>query len=181
MDNVLNGNFCYDVALDEVALDSAAVERVSPLYDPETQRALDLFVVLMRCSGSVGEQARKDIAHYKLSVSEFAVLELLYHKGPTPLGAIAEQVLLTSGSMTYVIDQLEKQGLVTRVACPADRRRLYGELTEAGRAKISEIFPGHAEQLRQVMTALTPEEQDEMVRLLKKLGLAQQSGRVEPK
>ena len=141
-------------------------------YDEETQRALRLFVVLTRCCNSVGEQARKDIALYDLSVSEFAVLELLYHKGPTPLGAVAEQVLLTSGSMTYVIDQLEKQRLVNRVHCPTDRRKLYAELTEAGYSKIAAVFPGHAERLRQVMAALTPQEQDTAVKLLKQLGLS---------
>lgn len=143
-------------------------------YDEATQRALHLFVVLARCCNSVSDQARQDIARYDLSGSEFAVLELLHHKGPTPLGAIAEQVLLTSGSMTYVIDQLEKQGLVKRVACPADRRRLYAELTENGRAKIEAIFPGHAERIREVMSALSPAEQDEAARLLKRLGLAAQ-------
>lgn len=142
-----------------------------PLYDEETQRALRLFVVLSRCSNSVAEVARKDIARYDLSVSEFAVLELLYHKGPTPLGEIAEQVLLTSGSMTYVIDQLEKQGLVMRVACPSDRRRLYAQLTETGRTKIAGIFPDHAAQIRQRISTLTAEEQDTAILLLKKLGL----------
>ena len=57
-----------ELALHEVvansldSLDIAELETTTPLYDPETQRALNLFVVLMRCSGSVGEQARKDIA-----------------------------------------------------------------------------------------------------------------------
>ncbi len=102
-------------------------------------------------------------------------MELLYHKGPTLLGAVAERVLLTSGSMTYVIDQLEKQGLVQRVACPKDRRRMYADLTEAGRAKIAAIFPGHAERIRQVMAALSPQEQEQATQLLKQLGLAQKS------
>lgn len=149
-----------------------AKNNITANYDEDTQRALHLFVILMRCCNSVSEQARKDIAQYDLSVSEFAVLELLYHKGRTPLGCIAEQVLLTSGSMTYVIDQLEKQGLVKRVHCPEDRRKLYAELTESGHTKIAAIFPGHAERLRQVMAALTPQEQATALKLLKQLGLS---------
>ena len=141
--------------------------------DAATQQALHLFVVLMRCCNSVMEQSRQDIARNGLSVSEFAVLELLYHKGPTPLGVVAERVLLTNGSMTYVIDQLEKQGLVQRVACPKDRRRMYADLTEAGRVKITAIFPAHAERIRQIMAALSPQEQEQATQLLKQLGLAQ--------
>lgn len=140
-------------------------------YDEDTRRALRLFVTLMRCTNSVGDVARRDIARSNLSGSEFAVLELLYHKGPTPLGAVAAQVLLTSGSMTYVIDQLEKQGLVTRAACPRDRRRLHAVLTDAGQAKIASIFPGHAARITQAMSVLASDEQDELARLLKKLGL----------
>lgn len=143
--------------------------------DAATQQALHLFVVLARCCNSVMEQTRQDIVQYGLSVSEFAVLELLYHKGPTPLGVVAERVLLTSGSMTYVIDQLEKQGLVQRIACPKDRRRMYADLTEAGRVKIAAIFPGHAERIRQIMAALSPQEQEQAASLLKQLGLSQNS------
>ena len=146
-------------------------------YDEDTQRALRLFVVLMRCTNAVGEQARQDILRSELSTTEFAVLELLYHKGPTPLGAVASQVLLTSGSMTYVIDQLEKQGLVTRVACPKDRRKLHAVLTDAGQAKIAAIFPDHAACITQAVSVLSPDEQDELTRLLKKLGLSQRDAK----
>ena len=145
-------------------------------YDAATRQALHLFVVLMRCFNSIAEQMRQDIAQYGLSASEFAVLELLYHKGPTLLGVIAERVLLTSGSMTYVIDQLEKQGLVKRVGCPRDRRRMYADLTETGRVKIAAIFPGHAERIRQVMAALSSQEQEQATQLLKQLGLATVKG-----
>ncbi len=150
-----------------------------PVRDDATQSALHLFVVLMRCTNSITEQMRQEMARYDLSASEFAVLELLYHKGPTALGAIAERVLLTSGSMTYVIDQLEKQGLVMRVACPTDRRRMLADLTESGRAKIAALFPGHAERIRQIMSALSPPEQEQAARLLKQLGLAQERERFQ--
>src|SRR5258708_5610459 len=113
-------------------------------YDPETQRALRLFVILARSANSVSEQAHRNILKHGLKPSEFAVLELLYHKGPTPLGTVAERILLTTGSITHVVDQLEKKGLVRRVPDPKDRRVLHADLTEAGREKIAGIFPDHA-------------------------------------
>jgi MarR family 2-MHQ and catechol resistance regulon transcriptional repressor len=144
-------------------------------YDQETGRALRLFVILSRCFDSVSEHARRDIARYKLSISEFGTLELLYHKGPQPLGEIAERILLTTGSVTYVMDQLEKRGLAQRVACPTDRRVYYAELTADGRALIQTLFPEHAECLRQAVAGLTPEEQETAIQLLKKLGLSAQA------
>ena len=140
--------------------------------DEATRRALRLFIVLTRCQSSVSDHARRDIQRHGLSGSEFGVLEMLYHKGPTTLGVLAERILITSGSLTYVVDQLQKRGLVQRVACPADRRVTYADLTDAGRALIAAIFPEHAEQLRQAVSGLTPEEQETAIALLKKLGLA---------
>lgn len=140
--------------------------------DEATRRALRLFIVLTRCQSSVSEHARRDIQRHGLSTSEFGVLELLYHKGPTALGVIAEQILVTSGSLTYVVDQLEKRGLAQRVACPSDRRVTYADLTEAGRTLIRTLFPNHAEQIREAVSGLTPEEQETAIALLKKLGIA---------
>lgn len=141
-------------------------------YDPETQRALRLFVVLMRCADSVSEHARVHMRRHQFKTSEFAVLELLYHTGPTPLSLIAEKVLLTKASMTYVIDQLEKQGLVQRVNSPKDRRVSYAELTQIGQEKIATAFPDHAQHIQRAVSCLSLEEQEQAIALLKKLGLA---------
>ena len=147
----------------------------SKRYDEETERALRLFVILSRCFDSVSEHARRDTARHKLSGSEFGTLELLYHKGPQPLGEIAERILLTTGSVTYVMDQLEKRGLARRVACPTDRRVSYAELTADGQALMQTLFPQHAECLRKAVSGLTSEEQEAAMKLLKKLGLSAQA------
>jgi len=139
-------------------------------YDEPTRRALKLFVVLARAGASVGEHAREDILRHNLSVSEFGVLEMLWHKGPQPLGEIADRILLTTGSVTYVIDQLQKQGLVERRPCPKDRRVIFAGLTQAGRQRIESIFPEHARRIVRAVSGLTPEEQDRAIALLKKLG-----------
>lgn len=139
--------------------------------DPaETERALSLFRVLARCTNSVMQHARQDIIQQGMKPSEFAVLELLYHKGPTPLSEVARRILLTTGSVTHVIDQMEKQGLVKRVSCEEDRRVLYATLTEAGRARIETSFPPHAERIRQAVSGLDAGEQTQLTQLLKKLG-----------
>ena len=138
----------------------------------ETEKALSLFRVLARCTNSVMRHAEQDIKQQGMKPSEFAVLELLYHKGPTPLSEVARRILLTTGSVTHVIDQMEKQGLVKRVSCEEDRRVLYATLTEAGRARIEAMFPPHAERIRQAVSGLDADEQTQLIQLLKKLGHA---------
>src|SRR5690606_41421846 len=88
--------------------------------------------------------AVKDMQRYGLKATEFAVLELLYHKGRTPLQRIGQHILLTSGSITYTVDKLETKGLLRRVPCPEDRRVTHAELTTAGRALFDRLVPYHA-------------------------------------
>ncbi len=152
----------------------------TPRCDGKTGRALRLFVALTRCYNSVTAHARRDIERHKigehrLNVSEFAVLELLYHRGPTPLGELAQRVLVTTGSITYVVDNLEKRGLVQRVGCPKDRRVCHAALTETGREWIGAIFPDHAGAIERAVSGLTEDEQETLTALLKKMGLAAQA------
>lgn len=141
-------------------------------YGEESERALKLFVTMVRCFDSVSAHARNDIIRHGLNVSEFGVLEFLYHKGAASHGEIAEQILLTTGSVTYVIDQLVKQKLVERKSCPKDRRVIYADLTEQGREKMDAIFPEHVEVIRRAVSGLSAEEQETITGLLKKLGLS---------
>ncbi|MCS6776081.1 MAG: MarR family transcriptional regulator [Chloroherpetonaceae bacterium] len=141
----------------------------------ETERALHLFRVLARCARSVMEHARQDIVAQGMKPTEFAVMELLYHRGPTPLGDIARRILLTTGGVTHVIDQLEKRQWIRRVPCEKDRRVLFAELTEAGRQKMDALFPAHAERIVRAVSALDPTEQLMAIQLLRKLGLGAQA------
>ena len=138
--------------------------------DDDTKRALKLWVVLVKCFDAIAEQDKKSIARFGLIPSEFGVLEALYHKGHLPLKDVGRHLLVTSGSVTYVIDKLEKQGLVQRMACPEDRRVIYACLTDAGRERIEACFPRHAECLRQTLSGLSVEEQEIATVLLRKLG-----------
>ncbi|MDE3181351.1 MAG: MarR family transcriptional regulator, partial [Acidobacteriota bacterium] len=57
-----------------------------------------------------------------LCLSDFGVLEALLHKGPLPVSALGRKVPLSSGSMTAVVDRLERRGWVKRGFAAADRR-----------------------------------------------------------
>ena len=133
--------------------------------------SLRLWVVLNRAVGTISDQLRRQVEAHGLSFTEFAVLEVLLHKGVLPLGAIGEKVLLTSGSMTYVIDKLERRGLLRRRACPDDRRIVHAELTDAGQELMGTVFPEHAATLDAAMAGLSVEERQLAAELVKRLGL----------
>jgi MarR family 2-MHQ and catechol resistance regulon transcriptional repressor len=102
-------------------------------------------------------------------MTEFAVLEILYHKGPLPLGEIRDRILVTGASTTYVVNKLEERGLMVRRSSGDDKRVVLGEITPAGRKLIGEVFPSHVEHLRHLMGALTPQEKRTAIRLMRKL------------
>mgnify|MGYP001336410832 CR=1 FL=1 len=139
--------------------------------EEEIRLSLDLFVVLSRAYRSLMDHSQRDIALSQLNTTEFAVLELLYHKGPHPLQQIGEKILLASGSITYVVDKLEQKGYLRRDPCVNDRRITYATITEEGRKLMAEIFPRHAEAIRQAAAGLNLEEKKQAIALLKKLGL----------
>ena len=94
--------------------------------------ALKLFVVLARAHNAVNDQMSSSMAQLGLTNTEFAILEVLHHKGPLLLGEIQRKILVTSGGITYLVDRLAEKGLVKREECPSDRRARYAVLTPAG-------------------------------------------------
>jgi MarR family 2-MHQ and catechol resistance regulon transcriptional repressor len=134
------------------------------------ERALKLFVVLQRCASAVmgNFQGRADL--YDLTLTEFEILEALYHKGPLLLGDVQRKILLSSGGVTYAIDRLADKGLVERRECASDRRARYAALTPKGEGVVSRIFPAIAAHIEETMSALSGREQDVAIDLLRKLG-----------
>jgi MarR family 2-MHQ and catechol resistance regulon transcriptional repressor len=138
--------------------------------DDERQTSLKLFVVLSKVYKTIMDKAAKDIREYGMSLSEFAVLEVLYTKGRIPLQQIGDKILITSGSITYNIDKLERKGLLKRVPGQEDRRVIFAELTDAGNELFDHIFPRHADNLHSKMSGLSTEEKQQVIDMLKVLG-----------
>jgi MarR family transcriptional regulator, 2-MHQ and catechol-resistance regulon repressor len=144
----------------------------STTSDRKQEAALKLWVVLARSFNAVSARLNEDIARHELTPTEFAILEVLYHKGPLLLGEVQRKILVTSGGITYLVDRLVEKGFVKREECAEDRRARYAVLTPAGTALIRKIFPQHASAIEEVLSGLSTAEQREAVQLLKKLGLA---------
>jgi len=135
------------------------------------ERALRLWIALARCYSTFAKAIAAKVQEYDLTTPQFGVLEALYHLGPLSLGELADKLLVTGGNVTYVMDRLEEQGLVYRERSPDDRRVIQAKLTEAGRARIIEVFPGHAEYVAAVAGHLDSDEQEQLRTLLKTLGV----------
>jgi MarR family 2-MHQ and catechol resistance regulon transcriptional repressor len=145
------------------------------LSDPPTPTALKLYVVLSRAAEALHAHTQAHVESHGLTHTEFAILEALHHKGRMLLGEVQKAILVSSGGITFLVDKLEKRGLVRRLPCATDRRARYVELTEQGGELIARIFPGHAEAIRRAMSGLGLGDQRRMIELLKTLGTEAQA------
>jgi len=152
----------------------------SPGWSAREDRALRLWIALARCYATFAKAIAVKVQEYDLTTPQFGVLEALYHLGPITLGDLADKLLVTGGNITYVMDRLEEQGLVYRQRSPEDRRVVQAKLTDAGRAKIAEVFPGHAEYVAVLAGHLRGNEQEKLRTLLKTLGIAVQESQEHP-
>jgi MarR family 2-MHQ and catechol resistance regulon transcriptional repressor len=137
--------------------------------DRDRAATLQLVIALGRALQAMERVVRPHLATSGLAMTEFAVLEALYHKGPLRLGEIRDRILVTGASTTYVVKKLEERGLMRRKSCAEDSRVVLGELTAKGRALIDDVFPVHVEMLQQAAAGLTVSEKREASRLLRAL------------
>jgi MarR family 2-MHQ and catechol resistance regulon transcriptional repressor len=133
--------------------------------------ALHIRLVLWRAAKSIESVDHASIAETGLQLSEFGIMETLLNKGPLPINIIGQKVLLTSGSMTAAVNRLENKGYVRRVRDEKDGRRFQVHLTAKGKSVIEQAYIQHMQNLEKAASVLTQQERDELVRLLKKLGL----------
>lgn len=136
----------------------------------EEVRGLNAFIKLVRATESVGARLSPLLAEAGLSTSQFGALEALLHLGPLCQRDLAAKLLKSSGNITMVVDNLVKDGLVRRERSGEDRRYVTIHLTEKGRERIEGIFPRHAAAIVREMSVLTPEEQEQLGCLCRRLG-----------
>ena len=135
-------------------------------------RALDAFIKLSRANERLNARLNQALIAFGITPGQLAVLEVLLHLGTLSQRVLARKLLRSDANVTTVIDNLERQGWVRRERSKEDRRVVLVSLTAEGRRKIERIFPEHARRIAELMSGLSPDEQETLGRLCKKLGLS---------
>jgi MarR family 2-MHQ and catechol resistance regulon transcriptional repressor len=140
---------------------------------PREVLALDTFIKLVRATSTLNSRLHGPmLAEHGLTASQLGVLETLLHLGPMPQTRLCAKLLMSGSNLTTVIDNLERNAWVRRQRDTADRRVQNVHLTDAGRSLIERVLPSHVARITEALGALTREEQKELGRLCRKLGLA---------
>ncbi|WP_297632336.1 MarR family transcriptional regulator [uncultured Clostridium sp.] len=130
---------------------------------------LKALIALSRAEQKVHQKEYVTIKECGLTVSQFGVLEVLNHKGDLKICDIIEKVLGTSGNITVVIKNLEKDGLIKKYPDPEDKRAVLISITEKGKNIIDNMFPKHLENINNIFSVLTDEEKQDLIKIAKKL------------
>ncbi len=128
------------------------------------------FTVFMKASQSVEKLIKQDFLKKEINLNEYAVMELLYHRGEMPIQSIGKRVLMGSGSITYVIDKLEKKGFLYRKPCEEDRRKMFACITDAGKEYMDIRVKEQEALITKVFAEWDDEEVGTAIDLLKRVG-----------
>jgi MarR family 2-MHQ and catechol resistance regulon transcriptional repressor len=96
---------------------------------------------LARANKKIERETMAFLQEHELTLAQFAVLEVLLHKGELSIKEIIEKTLSTSGNMTVVVRNLERLGLINRYQSQEDGRIFLIQLRDKGRDLIREVFP----------------------------------------
>ena len=153
------------------ALDAALVvwAREIPDLDPVTEGIVERIHILAH---DFNQSSAQTLAEFDLDRRAFKLLGRLRSYGPPyqrSAGSLANDLQLSTGAMTNRLDRMEAAGLVRRLADPHDRRGTLVEPTEAGHAAWDRTVGTQARREAMIASVLTPNEREELHRLLRHL------------
>ena len=135
-----------------------------------SSEALHAWLIMLKSWQSMSRYLLPTLVEEGLGESDFRVLEVLHHKGPMPVNAIGPRVDLNPGSVSVAVDRLYKKGFVSREESTSDRRVRTVSLTERGREMFAPLFRRHTALIKRAFHDVSPEELQQLERILKKIG-----------
>lgn len=128
----------------------------------------------LRATMEVREGLERDlISESSLSLNEYEVLVVLSEQPDhrIRMASLAEELVNSRSRLSHTVQRMEKRGLVVRQSCSQDGRGVYCRLTDEGFELLKAAAPHHVESVRRhIFDRLTPEDVDDLGRVLAKLG-----------
>ncbi|KXW55171.1 MarR family transcriptional regulator [Ferrovum sp. PN-J185] len=127
--------------------------------------ALSDFMQIMRSVSDLSESLNKLLDEHHLLQGRWWVLVLLTRQDDliSCPSSLAEDAGVTKATMTGFISGLEKDGYITRIIDPLDRRKYCIQLTEAGIKKVNEVMPIFYKRVGKLMSSINKLQRDEVV------------------
>ena len=138
-------------------------------YGKRTDKSMQTIVRIERIRLKFHNDMVNYLNEFDLTFNQFKVLEVLYHRGNLNIGSITKLTMSTPGNITVVVKNLKRDGWITTIADPDDKRASILTITSKGVEVIEKVFPNHAKNLHKSLEVLSDEELDTLHSLLNKV------------
>ncbi|MDA8416262.1 MAG: MarR family transcriptional regulator [Betaproteobacteria bacterium] len=128
-----------------------------PTTEPSDRRFLPTLRELVRTYQTFDSVSSEHIRSLGLTTSQFDVIATLGNTNGLNCRDIGDKTLMVKGTLTGVLDRLERRGLIHRTPHPDDGRSTLVQLSDAGQRLFEKIFPEHLAFLTQTFTLLSDE------------------------
>ena len=114
-----------------------------------------------------------------ISVMFWRVLAVLQESDGHNISYLSGKLAIDRSNLSRIVDQMARDGLIERKTPPHDRRNVLVCITDAGRRKVGEAFPGVLRIVESTMDGFSARERQTLLSLLKRMrnNALQQSGR----
>ncbi len=138
-------------------------------YGEEADLSMRVWIQLLRSYNKIRAKEQKYIQDFGLTMMQFQVLEVLYHRGDLNISAITKLAMSTPGNITVVVRNLKKEGYIEAIEDVKDKRVSILSISTKGKEIIEELFPNHAKNIQEWFSVFTNDEKETMFKLLRKL------------
>ncbi len=142
-------------------------------YGIKADKSMKTWIQLFRTYNKIRAKESLYIQSFGLTMNQFQVLEVLYHRGDLNVGTITKLTMGTPGNVTVVVRNLKRDGWISSIADAKDKRASILSITQKGRDIIEKLFPDHARNFEEYFEVLDEDEMETLFTLLRKLNKAQ--------
>ncbi|OON63825.1 MarR family transcriptional regulator [Massilia sp. KIM] len=134
----------------------------------EHHQSLRLWLRMLSCTTRIENEIRSRLrASFGITLPRFDLMaQLERHPDGLRMGELSRRMMVTGGNVTGITDQLEREGLVLRVADAKDRRAYAVKLTPAGRRAFADMAAVHERWIDEMLAEIPAEDKESLIGLL---------------
>ncbi|MBO8160272.1 MAG: MarR family transcriptional regulator [Thermosipho sp. (in: Bacteria)] len=117
-------------------------------------------------------KGREVLKNYPITPAQFDLMQKIYFTGPKTMSELSVSLGIAKSTTTGLVSRLEKDGFLKRVKSSADKRIIHTSLTEKGKKVIDEVINERIEFIKNVLSGLPEDFENELIELLEKFNVA---------
>lgn len=135
------------------------------------ENSLDIktLIAFRQTNRRIIQKEQELLKKWNITLTQFGVLRILYHEGKTNVQYLIDNLFTTSGNMTLVINNMERDELITKEKSEKDKRFYLISLSEKGKDLVDKILPEHSKMYSKLLSKLSSDEKNKFIELLQKL------------